>query len=570
MRATKAALAAILCIAMTATLLPGLAVAADPGGGVDALGTTYEIDTYDASGMGDGHPNLAHDITANIGDYGEDWFERHTLDLVDGASGDTDWVKFTVTSDEVNLDRTSFLIRTQSAAKGVDTVIEIYGPHATSTFTFTLGNLSGSGDPFATGVNDDDVWCSPGLARDSAVLIRPSAPGVYYVRVRPWSMGGFYAGDAGPYTLHVKRGVFQRVAGADRIDTAIAVSEMMFQAATAPATRDIAAVVACSTNYPDALSGSVLAGVSEGPLLLTPGNDLPEEVGDEILRLGAQRVYVVGGSSVVSDAVFSEIQALDPGIGVYRVQGDDRAMTAVEVALQAKADAVGYGETIPTMAIVAYGWNFPDALAAAPFSAARNVPILLTKTATLNEDAEEALSHLGTTDVVIVGGPSVVGPAVEQRLKDLLGADHVLRLQGDTRYETAKMFASWASDLTGPGTRGDGVAGTVASPSMLPRLSPGSFGIASGENFPDALSGGIACGLAGRPLLLTKRSDPYGYIAAEHDGALPAGDTDWVSDYHAQYLATPFGHGLVFGGPAAIDESTMAILDNSVMLVSIP
>ncbi len=569
MRVMKAALATILCIAMTVTLLPGIALAAEPDADVHVAGTTYEVDNYDASGMGDDTPALSHDITANIGEYGEDWSESHTLDIVNGTSGDIDWVRFTVTWDDVNLDEASFLFRTQSTAVGVDTVIEIYGPSASSSFVSTLGHLAGNGDPLAVASNDQDDWRFS-YADDSALLFRPESPGTYWVRIRPWSIAGEYAGEAGPYRLHVKRGVFQRVAGANRVETAIEVSRLMFEAAATPDSRSIAVVVACSSNYPDALSGAVLAGVGDGPLLLTPGNDLPEGVGDEIKRLGAQRVYVIGGSDVVSDAVFSEIQGLAPGLDVYRVEGDDRAMTAVEVALQAKADAVGYGETMSTMAIVAYGWNFPDALAAAPLATARNVPILLTKTATLNEDAEEALYHLSTTDVVIVGGEDVVGPAVEQTLKDILGDTHVMRLEGDTRYETAKVFASWACDLTGPGARGNNAVGTVASPSMLNRLVPWSFGIASGENFPDALSGGTACGLSGRPLLLNKKSNPYGYITQEHDGALPAGDTDWVGDYYALYPTYPIEHGIVFGGTAAIDENTMAILDNSVMLVSTP
>ena len=221
-------------------------------------------------------------------------------------------------------------------------------------------------------------------------------------------------------------------------------------------------------------------------------------------------------------------------------------------------------------AFVATGANFPDALAAAAFSAARNVPILLTNTPALNEDAEEALLHLGTTDVVIVGEADVVSTAVEATLKDMLGDDHVLRIGGTDRYETAKMFASWAADLSGPGARNDGAVGTVGSPALVSRLSPLRFGIASGENFPDALAGGTACGLVRVPLLLTRKSNPYGYIAAEHDGALPPGDTDWVSDYHALNPTTPFEHGLLFGGEAAIESETMAILDNSVMLVSRP
>jgi putative cell wall-binding protein len=567
MKRTRAALAAALAAALVAALFPGLALAEDRDGAVGIAGITYEVDEFDAAGMGDGTPALARDITAYIADHGGDWYENHTLDLVNGTSGDSDWVKFTVTPDDVNLDQTTFLIRTQSTAAGVDTVIELYGPG--SGFAYTLGHLAGSGDPLAVEVNDEDIWRSA-YTHDSALLFRPAAPGVYYVRIRPWSNAGTYIGDAGPYRLHLKRGVFQRIAGADRIQTAIAVSQLMFTATDAPATLNISVVIADAYNYPDALTGSVLAGISDGPLLLTSGSTLSAGVGQEILRIGANRVYVVGGSDVVSDGVFSQIQALHPGIGVYRVAGDDRCMTASEIALQARSDAPGYAESMSNLAIIAYGWNFPDALAATALSAARNVPVLLTGATTLNEDAEEALFHLGTTDVVIVGGPDVVSSVVEDQLKAILGSTHVLRIGGTDRYETAKMFASWACDLTGPGSRGDNWIGTPGSPNLMAPLRARYFGIASGEDFPDALSGGSACGLIGSPILLTRKANPYGYIAAEHDGALPPGHTDWVSDYHTIYPATPFEHGLIFGGPAAIETSTMAILDNSVMLVSRP
>lgn len=96
------------------------------------------------------------------------------------------------------------------------------------------------------------------------------------------------------------------------------------------------------------------------------------------------------------------------------------------------------------------------------------------------------------------------------------------------------------------------------------------MGIASGETFPDALAGGAACGLVGGPLLLNAKSNPYGYITAEFDGSLPPGDTDWVGEYHNIYPTTPFLESFVFGGTAAITADTMAILDNSLMLVSLP
>ena len=567
MRHLRAALSAALVMALATTLVPGIALA-DDRGDVGAQGTTYDIDAFDAAGMGDDTPGGAHDITANIANYGGEWYENHTLDIVDGTTGDVDWVRFTISEEEAAYSL-SYLFRTQSAAVGVDTVIEIYGP---GTFSYTQGWLSGTGDSLAEASNDEDAWRSTTVqTHDSALLFRPVAAGTYYVRIRPYSWDDAYQGEAGPYRLYVKRGVFQRVYGANRIETAVAVSEFMCGASELPASTDIAVVVADAYNYPDALTGSVLAGISDGVLLLTPGDVLAAGVGDEIVRLGAKRVYVVGGSDVVSDDVFSQIQALDADIEVHRVEGDDRCMTATEIALQAQSDLTSYpGENMPTMAIIAYGWNFPDALAAAAFSAARNVPILLTNTPALNEDAEEALFHLGTTDVVIVGEADVVSTAVEDTLKDMLGDDHVLRIGGTDRYETAKMFASWAADLTGPGVRGDGAVGTVGSPALISRLSSLRFGIASGENFPDALSGGAACGLVGVPLLLTRKSTTAGYIVAEAPYTLPAGDTDWVTDVWTLYPTTPFQHGLVFGGEAAITESTMLSYDAIFTIANLP
>ena len=55
----------------------------------------------------------------------------------------------TVTADEVNVDRISYLIRSQSPAYDVDTVIEIYGPFPTSFFLHTVGYASGAGDALA-------------------------------------------------------------------------------------------------------------------------------------------------------------------------------------------------------------------------------------------------------------------------------------------------------------------------------------------------------------------------------------------------------------------------------------
>lgn len=570
MKRMRGLFAVVVALTLVFAAVPGLTFAREtaPAESVSPLGTSYEIDEYDAAGMGDSTPANARNVTTLMGDYGVERIENHTFHVVNGTSGDIDWVKFTVTSDDVNIDMASFLFRVESPSLNLDSVIEIYGPNPTSTFSYTVGYNAGTGDStYAVAWNDEDVWRRG--AHDSALVFRPAVAGTYYVRIRPYSFGGVYVSNAHAYKLIMKRGVINRISGNTRIETAIAVSKALYQSATAPATQPMAVVVANGYNYPDALGGAVLCGIADGPLLLTSPTSLSAGVGDEIKRLGANRVYVVGGPPAVSDTVFSQLQALDSGIAVYRVQGDNRIQTAAEIALQAQSDAAGYGESVPTLAIIAYAFNYPDALAATPVAASRNAPILLTGTNSLAADTDEALNHLGTTDVVIMGSTTVISAAVENQLKTKFGSTHVLRISGGDRYETAKEFASWCTDLKGPGARGDGTVGTFGTSNMVTSLSSMQFGIASGETYADALPGGVATGLCGFPILLTRKSSPYGYITAEHDGWLPAGDTDWVSDFHTQH-AYPFGTCLLFGGPPAVTQTTAAVLDNSLMLINAP
>lgn len=131
------------------------------------------MDTYDEAWLGDNIPATARDVTSLMGDYGVERVEDHTLHVVDGTNGDVDWVKFAVSTDDVSVDKTSFLFRTQSP----------YGPYATSSFSYTTGYLSGSSDSPCVASNDDDVWRK--MSRDSELVFRPSAAGTYYVRIRP-------------------------------------------------------------------------------------------------------------------------------------------------------------------------------------------------------------------------------------------------------------------------------------------------------------------------------------------------------------------------------------------------
>ena len=91
-----------------------------------------------------------------------------------------------------------------------------------------------------------------------------------------------------------------RIAGANRYETAAAVSREVF-----PGGSDVV-WVATGANFPDALA----AATAGDPLLLTTRDFLPPDTAAEIIRLGATRAFIVGGSDVVSDAVMAEVENL--------------------------------------------------------------------------------------------------------------------------------------------------------------------------------------------------------------------------------------------------------------------
>jgi subtilisin family serine protease/putative cell wall-binding protein len=257
-----------------------------------------------------------------------------------------------------------------------------------------------------------------------------------------------------------------RVSGSDRWSTAVAASEKAF-----PDGADTV-VIATGRNWPDALGGTALAGVVDGPILLTDTMIAPWMVIDELERLGASKAYVLGGTSAVSaDVVGQLVAVMGPG-SVERLSGDDRYETAAAIADEVIALHPYYDGTV----LVATGANYPDALAAAPIATHRGWPIALADPAGALAVPEQA------SQAIILGGESVVSSGMEAALTGLLGEGSVVRKGGADRYATAALIASYGVNN---GLHWEGV------------------GIATGTSFADALAGGAMLGQLRSPLLLT-------------------------------------------------------------------
>jgi putative cell wall-binding protein len=266
------------------------------------------------------------------------------------------------------------------------------------------------------------------------------------------------------------------IEGPTRYETAIEASKLAFPNGAETV------VVTTGENWPDALGGSALAGAYGGPILLTPSSALPAAVAAEIDRLGAADAIILGGTGAVTPAVEAALAARLGPTRVRRIGGADRYATA---ELIARAVTEKAGAAYDGTALVATGANFPDALGGSPLAAGGPWPILLATPAGLTPSTAATLDDIGVDRALILGGTGVVSPAVEAGLAGALGADEVTRLAGPDRYATAVEIACWA----------------VKTEQTF--FCEGT-GFATGENFPDALAGGVVQGRLRAPLLLTR------------------------------------------------------------------
>ncbi|MBW3549220.1 MAG: cell wall-binding repeat-containing protein, partial [Actinobacteria bacterium] len=93
-------------------------------------------------------------------------------------------------------------------------------------------------------------------------------------------------------------GTVTRLAGADRYATAIAVSQ-----ATSGSDAPRTVYVATGGSFADGLAGTPAAARDGGPLLTLPAATLTPAIAQELRRLNAPRIIILGGSGAVSDAL---------------------------------------------------------------------------------------------------------------------------------------------------------------------------------------------------------------------------------------------------------------------------
>ncbi|MEA3502043.1 MAG: S8 family serine peptidase [Actinomycetota bacterium] len=256
-----------------------------------------------------------------------------------------------------------------------------------------------------------------------------------------------------------------RLDGPDRYETAAAISREFNPAGA------YRVYLVTGQDFPDTLSIGPVAAIDNAPILLVTRTGIPQATTEELERLAPSEIVIVGGTAVVETSVEDRVQSLTVGT-VHRINGADRYATAVAVSQSAFAPGVN-------VVVLVTGEKYPDGLTAGPVAAKLGGPVLLTRSDSLPTVTRDEILRLSPDTVIIAGGTDAVAATVETAVEHL--GLSVLRVAGPDRYATAASLSSTYFDST---TR----------PVFL----------ATGEAFPDALSGSAAAGRVNGPLLLTR------------------------------------------------------------------
>ena len=205
----------------------------------------------------------------------------------------------------------------------------------------------------------------------------------------------------------------QILAGSNRHSTAIQVSKKGWSSAEN-------VVLVNDSAIADALAATPLAEELNAPILLTGKGKLNRETKSEISRLGAKNVYLIGGKSVLSDDLASEIKG-----NTYRISGNSREETALAIAKK-----IQELKPIKSIAVVNGKTGLADAVSIAAVAAEKDMAIILSNAKSGVQDSADFINSIGVEKSYIIGGNKAVSNSI---MATLPGAE---RVSGSNRSDT--------------------------------------------------------------------------------------------------------------------------------------
>jgi putative cell wall-binding protein len=254
----------------------------------------------------------------------------------------------------------------------------------------------------------------PQVVWDEIRRVLPSGAVVYVI-------GGETAIEPNQETFLTSNGyVAQRVGGATRVSTAVAIAGLAQSMRTEPWESFF---LVNSQSLPDGLSVAPAAARFPGAVLFTERDRIPDEVFEyiktSVRRTNMHAVYVVGGFDAISSDVIDQLAAAN--LVGFRVGGRDRYATSAAVA------STLFGESMDSIIGLANGETVVDALTGGVHMAVHEAPVILVR-----ETVEESRCLLTAnllsleSDVIeggyVYGGSAVIADEMITFGQDLIGA----------------------------------------------------------------------------------------------------------------------------------------------------
>ena len=306
-----------------------------------------------------------------------------------------------------------------------------------------------------------------------------------------------------------------RISGSDRYDTSYKAAYYLKELNGGKKFNTV--ILTTGTNYPDALGGSYLAGVTEAPLILVNEKNRTKAI-DCVSKVMNKDgvVYIIGGQRAISKQTENALR-LAGYANIKRLSGEDRFYTNLELLKEADAYSKEVKNSLNRTLIICSGNSFADALSAG----ATGRPIMVVGNK-LTAGQLAYINERGFNRFYVLGGTSAVAPKVQNALQ---GKGVVIRLDGSDRFATSiKIVKKFFS------------ASKVKEAIIV-----------SGGNFPDGLSAAPIAQKLGSPILMVSShhiASAYNYLKSNKiDKALVFGGQGLIPD---KYIGVA-GSGLVAG-----------------------
>ena len=219
----------------------------------------------------------------------------------------------------------------------------------------------------------------------------------------------------------------EEIIGKNRTETAVKISQDGWKSAET-------VILVNDSAIPDALTATPLAYAKNAPILLTGKDGLSKETADEIKRLGAKDVIMIGGDAVLTSKVEEDLKALN--VKTDRIKGASREETALAIAK--RLDGV---KDVSEIAVVNGMTGLADAVSVAAAAAEKGMPILLANPKSGLSVVEKFIKDEAIKSSFIIGGDKAVSNEIA---KNLPGKQ---RIEGANRNDTnAKVIETFYAD----------------------------------------------------------------------------------------------------------------------------